>query len=298
MLKLPNGVEINNLIDDLRIFSWEASDILKYYSMKLKIAIDKDQYIQSKGLDDPVTDADLEVNKLIHERFNEKYSNINWQILSEENVKNDFNDFSYNSDWLWVFDPLDGTKDFIQNTNNFAMHLALNFKNKPLLGVVLIPAKDELWITNGLRTWCENKKGSRMNLNISNHENLQKMKLVISKNHRNVFLENLVEIVPFESTLIMGSIGCKIMSILKGESDIYITYSKPGFSSPKDWDFAAPEAILKTAGGAITTIDNEPLTYNNHSFKQEGLIVASGNKSVHRKLCDELKNIIRENKLY
>ena len=45
----------------------------------------------------------------------------------------------------------------------------------------------------------------------------------------------------------MGSIGCKIASILRGENDIYICLSLPGKSSPKDWDFAAPEIILKAA---------------------------------------------------
>ena len=44
---------------------------------------------------------------------------------------------------------------------------------------------------------------------------------------------------------IMGSIGCKITSIVRGESDIYICLSLPDQSCPKDWDFAAPEAILK-----------------------------------------------------
>ena len=44
-------------------------------------------------------------------------------------------------EWLWILDPLDGTKDFIQGTGNYAMHLALNYNNKPYLGVVLIPEK-------------------------------------------------------------------------------------------------------------------------------------------------------------
>ena len=57
----------------------------------------------------------------------------------------------------------------------------------------------------------------------------------------------------------MGSVGCKIASIIRGESDIYISMSLPEGSSPKDWDFAAPEAILKAVGGAITTIDNRNL---------------------------------------
>ena len=53
----------------------------------------------------------------------------------------------------------------------------------------------------------------------------------------------------------------KLASILKGESDIYICLSLPGQSSPKDWDFAAPEAILNSAGGSITNLDNEELSY-------------------------------------
>ena len=70
--------------------------------------------------------ADLKVNELIINRINEKYKTIDWEILSEENVKvNSKNPCNTNSDWLWVLDPLDGTKDFIQGTGNYAMHLAL-----------------------------------------------------------------------------------------------------------------------------------------------------------------------------
>ena len=70
----------------------------------------------------------------------------------------------------------------------------------------------------------------------------------------------------------MGSIGCKIASILRGESDIYICMSLPNMSSPKDWDFAAPEAILKNSGGIITNLDNQELTYGNSNFEQGGAI--------------------------
>ena len=69
-----------------------------------------------------------------------------------------------------------------------------------------------------------------------------------------------------KNVIVMGSIGCKIASILRGESDIYICLSLPGKSSPKDWDFAAPEAILKMAGGAITDLDNQELTYGKSKF--------------------------------
>ena len=89
------------------------------------------------------------------------------------------------------------------------------------------------------------------------------MTIVTSKNHRNETLNNLINKVGFSKVNVMGSIGCKIASIIRGECDIYISLSLPGKSSPKDWDFAAPEAILRAAGGAITNLDNEELSYGN-----------------------------------
>ena len=79
----------------------------------------------------------------------------------------------------------------------------------------------------------------------------------------------------------MGSIGCKIASILRGDSDIYLFLSLPGKSSPKDWDFAAPEAILKAAGGSITKINNQELFYGKPDYEQRGIIIASNNKKTH-----------------
>ena len=91
----------------------------------------------------------------------------------------------------------------------------------------------------------------------------------------------------------MGSIGCKIASIVRGESDFYICLSLPGKSSPKDWDFAAPEAILKASGGAITNLDNEELSYGKFNFEQGGIIVASDNNLTHERICLEIKEIIK-----
>ncbi|MDC3164258.1 3'(2'),5'-bisphosphate nucleotidase CysQ, partial [Prochlorococcus sp. AH-716-F13] len=154
-------------------------------------------------------------------------------------------------------DPLDGTKDFIQGKSNYAMHIGLNYKQKPYIGIVLIPAKNELWISNGEKVWCEKKDGSNIKPNPSKCKSLQEMILVTSKNHNNETLRKLIQKIHFNEVVVMGSIGCKIASIVRGESDIYICLSLPGKSTPKDWDFSAPEAILKAAGGAITNLDNK-----------------------------------------
>ena len=298
MIKLPSGIKIKVLINDLRILSWEVSDTLIYYSKILKDPNNKSNILKNNNLDDPVTLADLKVNEIIIKRINEKYRDVNWGILSEENAKsNSFNSYC-SHDWMWVLDPLDGTKDFIQGTTNYAMHLALNYKSKPYIGIVLIPEKDELWIADGDKVWCEKRDGSIIKPNLSKNIILQEMTLVTSKNHRNTTLRNLIQKIHFKEVIIMGSIGCKIASILRGQSDIYICLSMPEGSSPKDWDFAAPEAILKAAGGAITNIYNEELIYGASNFQQGGIIVASNNRINQMKICSEIKQILEKYNLY
>ncbi len=299
MVKLPFGVDINNLIDDLIIFSWEASDILLYYSRELRNSKQKNNIIKNNNEKDPVTIADLEVNDLILKRMQEKYRSIDWKYLSEENAKFNFRkDSAIFSEWLWILDPLDGTKDFIQGTGDYAMHFALNYENKPLIGVVLIPEKDELWISNGKTVWCERRDNSTQSQNLSSEKDIKEMTLVTSKNHNNQSLKSLVDKIKFKKTIKMGSIGCKIASIIRGESDIYISLSLPGESAPKDWDFAAPEAILRASGGEITNLENEPLIYGQTGFEQRGLIVASNNRNIHKRICLQIKEIIEKENIF
>ena len=297
-MSLPSGVILSNLIDDLRILSWDVADILLFYSERIEQEGIKQDFIKSKKNEDPVTLADLKVNEIIIERLNQKYKNINWQILSEENTKLTSNKCDTNADWVWIIDPLDGTKDFIQGTGNYAMHLALNYKKTPFIGIVLIPEKDELWISNGNNTWCERRDGSKVELEISKKTSLKDMILVTSKNHTNQKLRDLISTIKFQKIKVMGSIGCKIASIIRGESDIYISLSLPNKSSPKDWDFAAPEAILRAAGGEITNLDNKKLLYGKSNYEHGGILIASNSKANHKKICLEIKEIIKKLEIY
>ncbi len=301
MIKLPSGVEINSLIEDLRILSWEVSEILLYYSKILKDSNYKNSILKNDNTEDPVTSADLKVNEVIIQRINEKYKDISWEILSEENVKIDSKNYDASANWIWILDPLDGTKDFIQGTSNYAMHLALNYKQNPYIGIVLIPEKNELWISKGDEVWCERNDRTIIEPKLNNfckNKSLKEMVLVTSKNHNNEILKKLIKKIKFNEVITMGSIGCKIASIVRGESDLYICLSLPGKSSPKDWDFAAPAAILKAAGGAITDLDNKELSYGKVNFEQRGIMVASNDKQGHEKLCLEIKEIIKRYNLY
>ena len=298
MVKLPSGIDINKLIQDLRVLSWEASDVLLHYSKLLKEFNGENHILKNDDKDNPVTLADLKVNEIIIQNIDQKYKNIPWEILSEENVK--LSDGNYNSDcdWIWILDPLDGTKDFIQGSGNYAMHLALNYKKKPFLGIVLIPEKDELWFAYDNKVWCENKDGSKTKPKISKIKDLQEMTLVKSKNHGNKILDKLIKKIKLSKILTMGSIGCKIASIVRGESEIYISLSLPSKSSPKDWDLAAPEAILKASGGAITNLDNQDLSYGKSDFQHGGVIIASNNKENHKNICSQIKMAIKKYEIF
>ena len=298
MTKLPKGVDINKLIDDLRNFSWEAYEIFNYYSEKLNNYSYKKQLLDSVDISDPVTAVDLKINKLILSRIRQNYKRINWDFLTEENAKMGIKSSANNSDWLWVIDPLDGTKDFIQETGDYAMHLALNYKKKPYLGLVLIPSKEELWMSVEQKVWCEDQNGLKKYPNIIKKDSLKRMRLVTSRNHLNEKLKILIANLQFKENITMGSIGCKIASIVRGDSDIYISLSLKGQSAPKDWDFAAPEAILRGAGGAITDIDNRELVYDKPDYLHRGLIIASNDHCFHSYICNKVKEIIIEKEIF
>ena len=132
---------------------------------------DNKKIIQFKDKNNPVTLADLRVNEKIIQRINENYSSYGWGILSEENVDSYSSHSNNYSEYLWVIDPLDGTKDFIQGTGNYAMHLALNYRNKPFLGVVLIPLKMNYGFLMEQRLgWKRNGYKEEKNYNIKKFE--------------------------------------------------------------------------------------------------------------------------------
>ena len=81
MIKLPNGVNVNNLIDDLKVFSWEASDILLTYSDIIQNSEKKLKILKNNNINDPVTLADLEVNELIINSLTSKSAKVTGSLL-------------------------------------------------------------------------------------------------------------------------------------------------------------------------------------------------------------------------
>ena len=286
-LVVPEDVELTTLLDELRKLSWIAADILKAYARgeEPPYGYPKSLTIEEGG-DGPVSAADMAVNDLLISGLKNNFTFKKWDILSEETSKEkDFEGTQYKRDWCWIIDPLDGTKDFLQGSENYAVHIALAHKKKPTIGIVLIPERDELWIgIIGIGAWSENRCGEKKDIAFSERVNISELVLVSSKNHQQSKLLKLLSTLCFSETKKIGSVGCKVASILRGESDVYISLS--GKTSPKDWDMAAPQAIIQAAGGCFTHADERDLSYLNSNYSQSGCLIASNGKS-HTKICNK-----------
>ena len=302
-LSLPGGIDQEALLAQLRPLCWGAADILRAYARgeqpphgfaaALTVA---------DGGSGPVTAADLAVNQWLLQGLEASFPDAPWTLLSEETAAEALQlGLPLPAEWLWLLDPLDGTKDFLLGTGEYAVHLALVQRGTPVLGVVLLPESEELWF--GLlpqassaavnsppsqpaagSAWRENRSGERFAPQLSARRCTSELVLVASRSHRDSRLEQLLAALELGDTRVMGSVGGKVATVLRGESDLYISLS--GSSAPKDWDMAAPEAVLRAAGGAFSHADGQGLSYNKGDGLQAGCLVASHGPN-HAELCQK-----------
>jgi len=292
---LPAGIEEQHLLAELRRLSWGAADILLAYGRGEQPPYGFPPALSvDEGGEGPVSAADLAVNQWLLDGLAAAFPEAPWTLLSEETAKEQLTPGQpLDAEWLWILDPLDGTKDFLQGTGEYAVHLALACQGEPVLGVVLLPVMEELWfglLADGAdaagapgRAWCENRAGESRPARLSPRRQLGELVLVASRNHRDQRLEQLLEALALGDTKAIGSVGGKVATILRGETDLYISLS--GKSAPKDWDMAAPEAVLRAAGGAFSHADGRALRYNDGDIRQAGCLIASHGAS-HRELCE------------
>ena len=283
----PAGVSLENLLEHLRQLSWGAADILRAYARGEQPPHGFPQALSvDLGGEGPVSAADLAVNRWLLDGLEAAFPDAEWILLREETAKEQLTPGEpLAAEWLWILDPLDGTKDFLQGTGEYAVHLALVQGRRPVLGVVLLPEAEELWFgVVGEAAWCEDRQGQRTPVRFSRRAQLEELILVASRSHRDDRLEQLIEQLNLAGSKAVGSVGCKVATILRGETDLYVSLS--GRSAPKDWDMAAPEAVLMAAGGAFTHADGSPLTYNTGDVRQAGCLIASHGKA-HAALCEQ-----------
>ncbi len=271
-----------------RSVGWGASYLLRsYYNGELK---DVSLEIQNK-LDGPVTAADIAVSHYILDRLQTNLGNQDFAYVSEETYKSQ-SAGQLSHSWVWIIDPLDGTRDFIDRTGEYAVHIALVNSGRPVLAVVAWPEAEKLYYaTIGGGTFVETRDGTLTPLRVSGRNAIEDLTLVVSRTHRDQRFKALLQQLPCQNQHYLGSVGCKIATIVEQQADVYISLS--GNSAPKDWDLAAPELILTEAGGQFTHFDGTPLKYNQADVSQWGGLLAS-NGHCHATLCTEAQRILAE----
>ncbi len=253
-----------------------AADILLEYRSKFEIGGDTES---------PVTSADLAANDYILNILQTYLGTEEYAYLSEETFKTQ-NPDDRRKDWVWIIDPLDGTKDYIQNTGDYAVQIALAYQGRPVIAAVACPGRGKLYSAlRGKGTWVEDKAGNRRQARVSSRSTRSEMTIVTSVNHRGEKLQDFINLLGISTQRRMGSIGCKLSAIVEQDADIYLSIS--GKTAPKDWDFAAPELILTEAGGKLTYFNGGLISYNSEDVNQWNGIIAS-NGTCHDELCNLL----------
>ena len=267
------------MIETVRAVGWGAMDILQsYYTGKNQANLDVNE--DKKG--GPVTAADMAANHYILEKMQAAFGEDQFGYLSEETHQGME---PFPQDWVWIIDPLDGTRDFIDKTGEYALHIALTYQQRPVLSVVGIPEANKLYYAvKDQGCFVETKDGEIKPIKLTSKLAGESLTLVVSRTHRDQRFQDLIDRLPFGDRHYVGSVGCKIVAILEGQADVYISLS--GKSAAKDWDFAAPELILTEAGGEFTYFNQEPVIYNRGDVRQWGGIMAT-NGSSHGQLCEQ-----------
>ena len=210
----------------------------------------------------PVTNGDIEVNKIILNNLKKISPNI--PIVSEETAENKNKDLNT----FWLVDPIDGTYDYINNRDEFTINAGLIVDKKAIAGIIYAPAKNRMFYSFGNNLSYEfknneekllnNKKTDKNNIKAVSYSNSLKPEII--EFHRKLGVK---EFVKMKSSL-------KFCVIASGEYQVYVAEPRA-----HEWDIAAGHAILKNSGGVITDFYGKEILYGKDEFKNPSIILKS-----------------------
>ena len=207
--------------------------------------------VQGKSDSSPVTAADEKAEAIILPGLAELTPGV--PVVAEESVAaGRIPDLG--SGLFWLGDPLDGTKEFIKRNGEFTVNIGLIRDGIPVLGVVLAPARGELWSGTGSTAYKVDRLGRRP---ISCRRIPATGAVAMtSRSHRNPeAMDKWLESYPGATLSFAGS-SLKFCLVAEGTADLY-----PRFGPTCEWDIAAASAVLLAAGGKVTTFDGTPMSY-------------------------------------
>lgn len=213
----------------------------------------RDFQIDEKSDSSPVTEADTTAERLILERLAQLEPRL--PVVAEEAVnRGEVPDIA---ERFLLVDPLDGTKEFIQRRGDFTVNIGLVEHGLPVAGVVLAPARGELFAGRvGVGAWEARKdSGYRWEPIAVRKANPSALVAVASRSHLSDETRDFIERHHVENFAQAGS-SIKFCLVARGEADLY-----PRLGRTMEWDTAAADAVLRAAGGRVDTLDGKPLRY-------------------------------------
>jgi len=244
-----------------------VGDLIQTFLDAGKISID----LRKKGLikeiksdNTPVSNGDLEVNKILTKKISELTPNI--PIISEETSDNKSMN---NLENFWLIDPIDGTYDYINDLDEFTINAGLIIEKKPAAGLIYAPAKKRMFYSYGDNLSFELINGKPTKLDHSKNFDKNEIKFVSYSNKIKPEINEIYKKLNVKKYVRMKS-SLKFCVIAAGEYDGYV--AEPRAS---EWDIAAGHAILKHSGGTVTDFDGKEILYGKKNFKNPSLILKS-----------------------
>ncbi|MFK5892697.1 MAG: 3'(2'),5'-bisphosphate nucleotidase CysQ [Pseudomonadota bacterium] len=242
-------------IDDvlLRSLLPQVLELVKRAGKKILEVAEQCIDIDCKIDNTPVTNADLAANELIVSELS--HLDSKFPVLSEESTKIPF---SQRKLWntYWLVDPLDGTREFINNNGEYSINIALIHEHKAIFGVIYAPVQGVIYYAyKGAGAY----KIDGLNKPEQLHVNDQKrcpLIIACGNNQPGDEFEEFVKQLGDVAFIAMGS-SLKSCLIADGSADLY---ARLGPTS--EWDTAAAQCIVEEAGGCLTNLKMQPLTYN------------------------------------
>lgn len=217
----------------------------------------EDSLTQLKGDGSPLTRADM----ASHHGILEYLAPLQIPIVSEEA---DFN-VSEEVDLYWLIDPLDGTKDFLANNDEFTINIALVKNHQPIVGVLFAPALNELYVGSIFLPATREVSGlSKSPPVLTKSEN---KKMAISRFHNSHAAHDFASRNKIENFVAIGA-SLKYARIAFGEIDVY-----PRLVGTSEWDTAAGQAILESVGGNMYDLETmKPIVYGKTARRNRGFL--------------------------
>ena len=250
-----NTQELKGLAEKLiNTFQIAGDTSIQLFKEGLKIEIKEDG--------SPVSNADLKVNDLISKKISELTPNI--PIISEETVNLKIKN---KEKIFWLVDPIDGTKEYIAGKDEFTLNAALVINKVPIVGLVGVPKKKQLYFSYGRNQSYLIENGETKKIDCSKNSLRNKIIALSSSFKPSDLILNKLKTYKVNSIVKMAS-SYKFCVIAKGDFDIYAAKERAC-----EWDYAAGHAIAENAGAIITTLDGKSFFYGKEDYKNPSLLI-------------------------